>query len=287
MRRAAVDVQLAGPLEQLGLGPLLVRGARAGVAVDGLSALSRSDSTVSMAESMRPVASLLAVSETRRALGLGLPGDRAGAGARRRGDVLGGGPGLAGRRSCPTTRVVSRKFFVEPVTARDDGGRTVVPGAGERALEAHDAGGHGGEVGLEAVEVFGDRGGSAWRTASPDLARDPIGRTTMTSVTSVRDPIVRRHGIVAHRTAAWRRSPARLRTLRDELAIVDEQLAQLGDDADDLALRALVSETPSALVRVQRRPQARRRDAPAPRPRRRRDRRAGGAQDDLLDRMTS
>jgi hypothetical protein len=39
---------------------------------------------------------------------------------------------------------------------------------------------------------------------------------------------------------------ARLRSLRNELAIVDEQLAQLGDDADDLALRALVSETPAA-----------------------------------------
>ena len=38
----------------------------------------------------------------------------------------------------------------------------------------------------------------------------------------------------------------RLRTLREELAMVDEQLAQLADDADDLALRALVSETPSA-----------------------------------------
>jgi 3-deoxy-D-manno-octulosonate 8-phosphate phosphatase KdsC-like HAD superfamily phosphatase len=39
---------------------------------------------------------------------------------------------------------------------------------------------------------------------------------------------------------------ARLRSLRNELAIVDEQLAQLGDDADDLAIRALVSETPAA-----------------------------------------
>jgi hypothetical protein len=39
---------------------------------------------------------------------------------------------------------------------------------------------------------------------------------------------------------------ARLRTMRNELAIVDEQLAQLGDDADDLAIRALVSETPAA-----------------------------------------
>lgn len=39
---------------------------------------------------------------------------------------------------------------------------------------------------------------------------------------------------------------ARLRSLRAELAMVDEQLRSLADEADDLALRALVSETPSA-----------------------------------------
>jgi predicted nuclease with TOPRIM domain len=39
---------------------------------------------------------------------------------------------------------------------------------------------------------------------------------------------------------------ARLRVLRDELSMIDEQLTQLVDEADDLALRALVSETPSA-----------------------------------------
>ena len=38
----------------------------------------------------------------------------------------------------------------------------------------------------------------------------------------------------------------RLRALREELAIIDEQLVQLVDEADDLALRALVAETPSA-----------------------------------------
>ena len=38
----------------------------------------------------------------------------------------------------------------------------------------------------------------------------------------------------------------RLRTLREELSIIDEQLAQLVGEADDLALRALVAETPSA-----------------------------------------
>jgi len=38
----------------------------------------------------------------------------------------------------------------------------------------------------------------------------------------------------------------RLRSLRDELSMIDEQLAQLVDEADDLALRALMSETPAA-----------------------------------------
>jgi hypothetical protein len=39
---------------------------------------------------------------------------------------------------------------------------------------------------------------------------------------------------------------SRLRTLRDELAMVDEQLVQFRDDADELSLRALMSETPQA-----------------------------------------
>lgn len=38
----------------------------------------------------------------------------------------------------------------------------------------------------------------------------------------------------------------RLRALRDELAIADEQLAALAEEADDTRLRALVSETPIA-----------------------------------------
>jgi cell division septum initiation protein DivIVA len=38
----------------------------------------------------------------------------------------------------------------------------------------------------------------------------------------------------------------RLRQLRDELAVSDEQLAHLADAADDARLRALVSETPVA-----------------------------------------
>jgi hypothetical protein len=40
----------------------------------------------------------------------------------------------------------------------------------------------------------------------------------------------------------------RLRTLRDELAVVEEQLAHLRDDAEDLAVRALVAESPAASV---------------------------------------
>ena len=37
-----------------------------------------------------------------------------------------------------------------------------------------------------------------------------------------------------------------LRELRRELAVTDEQLAQLADEADDARLRSLVSETPIA-----------------------------------------
>jgi hypothetical protein len=39
---------------------------------------------------------------------------------------------------------------------------------------------------------------------------------------------------------------ARLRSLRAELAMIDEQLVQFTDDADELSLRALVSETAQA-----------------------------------------
>jgi hypothetical protein len=38
----------------------------------------------------------------------------------------------------------------------------------------------------------------------------------------------------------------RLRSLREELGVSDEQLAHLADAADDARLRALVSETPLA-----------------------------------------
>lgn len=41
---------------------------------------------------------------------------------------------------------------------------------------------------------------------------------------------------------------SRLKTLRSELDVIDEQLRHLGDDADDQAIRALVSETPGAGV---------------------------------------
>ena len=39
---------------------------------------------------------------------------------------------------------------------------------------------------------------------------------------------------------------ARLKSLRVELAVIDEQLLHLVDDADDQAIRALVAETASA-----------------------------------------
>lgn len=42
------------------------------------------------------------------------------------------------------------------------------------------------------------------------------------------------------------RGAALLKELREELSVVDEQLACLGEAADDARLRALVSETPVA-----------------------------------------
>ena len=39
---------------------------------------------------------------------------------------------------------------------------------------------------------------------------------------------------------------SRLRELRDELAMIDEQLDVFADDADNTAIRALVAETPGA-----------------------------------------
>jgi chromosome segregation ATPase len=39
---------------------------------------------------------------------------------------------------------------------------------------------------------------------------------------------------------------SRLKSLRDELSMIDEQLDHLATDADDQAIRALVSETPGA-----------------------------------------
>ena len=38
----------------------------------------------------------------------------------------------------------------------------------------------------------------------------------------------------------------RLKTLRDDLRVADEQLAHFADEADDARLRSLVSETPLA-----------------------------------------
>ncbi|MGA0862419.1 MAG: hypothetical protein ACO3RB_00855 [Ilumatobacteraceae bacterium] len=39
---------------------------------------------------------------------------------------------------------------------------------------------------------------------------------------------------------------SRIKEIRDELSVVEDQLAALTDDANDKSLRALVSETPAA-----------------------------------------
>jgi len=43
-----------------------------------------------------------------------------------------------------------------------------------------------------------------------------------------------------------RQTGARLRGLRDELRVIDEQLEQLSDEEDDSSIRALVAESPLA-----------------------------------------
>ncbi len=45
-----------------------------------------------------------------------------------------------------------------------------------------------------------------------------------------------------------RGTTTRMRTLHDELSVIDEQLAHLVDDAEDKGLRALVAESPAANV---------------------------------------
>jgi len=52
--------------------------------------------------------------------------------------------------------------------------------------------------------------------------------------------------------AAWlverrlSRTASRLKSLRSELGVIDEQLSHLGDDADEQAIRAMVAETAAA-----------------------------------------
>ena len=43
-----------------------------------------------------------------------------------------------------------------------------------------------------------------------------------------------------------KQASVRLRQLREELNVIDEQLAHLSDEADDMGIRSLVSETPGA-----------------------------------------
>ena len=49
--------------------------------------------------------------------------------------------------------------------------------------------------------------------------------------------------LIERRLRADQRAPAQF---RDELAVIDDQLAHLADDADDMGIRALVAETPGA-----------------------------------------
>jgi hypothetical protein len=45
-----------------------------------------------------------------------------------------------------------------------------------------------------------------------------------------------------------RKASGRLRELRDELVVIDEQLAHLVEDSEDKSLRALVADNPAAAL---------------------------------------
>jgi hypothetical protein len=45
-----------------------------------------------------------------------------------------------------------------------------------------------------------------------------------------------------------RRASDRLKGLRSQLAVIDEQLAHLADDTDDKEMRAMVAESPAAAI---------------------------------------
>ena len=45
-----------------------------------------------------------------------------------------------------------------------------------------------------------------------------------------------------------KKAGGRLRGLRDELLVIDEQLAHLNDDADEKSIRALVADNPAAAI---------------------------------------
>ena len=45
-----------------------------------------------------------------------------------------------------------------------------------------------------------------------------------------------------------RKAGGRLRSLRDELVVIDEQLAHLNDDADEKSIRAMVADNPAAAL---------------------------------------
>ena len=67
--------------------------------------------------------------------------------------------------------------------------------------------------------------------------------------TSARDP-VRTLELMGKRSVErrLRKVGGRLRTLRDELGVIDEQLAHLVDDAEDKSVRALVADNPAAAI---------------------------------------
>ena len=72
-----------------------------------------------------------------------------------------------------------------------------------------------------------------------------------------------------------RKGGDRLRSLRDELVVIDEQLAHLIEDAEEKSIRALVADNPAAAIEHREAVGHTRGDGGTSSPRRRRDRCAG------------
>ena len=160
----------------------------------------------------------------------------------------------------PDVLAVPRNADVALGRGLERGDGAVVVRRGDRALQLEDARRDGRQAGLELVEAARELGGGGERDGHGGAVSCARGACCSKHYPDRRHATLR-PGMTfvtpggSYRCGRWARGArnggltqvaARLRALRDELAMIDEQLTQLSDEADDLALRALVAETPAA-----------------------------------------